>query len=83
MEAHSGQNYLINVMLCLSNVKVFVVIFVLCACNIIWHIINFMLYIYIGYIYISASLRSSTHSLRIRMTSYHVINMNRSRLLIF
>ena len=31
MEAHSGQNYLINVMLCLSNFKVFVVIFTLCA----------------------------------------------------
>ena len=38
MEAHSGQNYLINVMLCLSNFKVFVVIFMLSACNIRWHI---------------------------------------------
>ena len=35
MEAHSGENYLINVMLCLSNFKVFVFIFMLCACNII------------------------------------------------
>ena len=42
MEAHSGQNYLINVMLCLSNLKVFVVIFMPCAFNITWHIINFM-----------------------------------------
>ena len=31
MEAHSGQNYLINVMLHLSNFKVFVIIFMLCA----------------------------------------------------
>ena len=47
MEAHSGQNYLINVILCLSNFrKVFVVIFMLCARNIIKHIINFMLYIF-------------------------------------
>ena len=33
-------------MLCLSNFKVFVVIFMLCACNIIQHKINFMLYIF-------------------------------------
>ena len=46
MEAHSGQNYLIifNVMSCLSNLKVFAVIFTLRTFNyIILHIINFML----------------------------------------
>ena len=35
MEAHSGQNCLINVMSCLSNFKVLVVIFTLCPFNII------------------------------------------------
>ena len=35
VEAHFGQNYLINVMLCLSNFKISVVIFMLRACNII------------------------------------------------
>ena len=34
--------YLINAMLCLSNFKVFVIIFTLCEFNIIKHIINFM-----------------------------------------
>ena len=43
MEAHSGQNYFINVMLCLSNFKVFVVIVTLSAFNIILHKISFML----------------------------------------
>ena len=46
IEAYSSKNYLINVMLCLSNFKVLAVIFMLCACNIIQHKINFMLYIF-------------------------------------
>ena len=48
MEAHSGQNYFINVMLCLSNFKVFAVIFTLRACNyMMLHIISFMLCLFI------------------------------------
>ena len=35
IEAHSGQNYLINIMLCLSNFEVFVGIFMLCVYNVI------------------------------------------------
>ena len=44
VEAHSGQNYLIDTMLRLSNFKVFVVIFTFCSFNIILHTINFMLW---------------------------------------
>ena len=48
MEAHSGQIYFINVMMCLSNFKVFAVIFTLRAYNyIILHIISFMLCLFI------------------------------------
>ena len=47
MDAHSGQNYFINVMLCLSNFEVFAVIFTR-ACNyIILLIISFMLCVFI------------------------------------